>query len=594
MKLFKIGIIALITVTMVSCEDALDTKPVNQWTEKNVWGVPELAEGVLMNVYQAIPTRPDNFENNFLDVVTDNAVTSSFSSNIYKASIGGITSGDNPLGNWDECYDQLQKINLFMEKGLTATLLYDRVNPQTDASIKKNLKGEAYFLRAWWSFNLLQRYGGKSVNGKALGYPIITHFLSDKEGRDLESFSRNTYQECVRQIILDCDSAIARLPFTYTGADAIIGITKLGRASASAASALKSRVSLYAASPAYQDDEVVKINGMGQFSVINQNTYQTNWAYAALVADTLLRAPGFGAFTGTKATDLADAPTTTPSEFLWRRFANSNGLEDSHFPPFYRGSAQTIPSQNLVNAFPAKNGFPITDSRSLYSANNPNPVSIARDNRLDLNVYYQGRTFATNTGMIDVVAGGKDSENFNRAGSRTGYYLSKFMSKKDNMLEPTQKLTAIHYYPLLRKAEVLLNYAEAANEAYGPKIKGPGCLYSAYDVIKMIRQLSGGITSTIYLDEMANNKATFRTLIQNERRIELAFENFRYFDMRRCLLPLNEPVKGIKVTRNNDATLKYEEKQVELRNMNDIKYYYLPLPNNEILKNKNLVNNLGW
>jgi hypothetical protein len=594
MKSYKILAFAAITVLMASCEDSLDTKPVNQWTDENIWLVPELAEGVLMDVYRAVPTRPDNFDNNFLDAATDNAAASNFSSNVYKAGIGSITAGDNPLGNWDACYNQLQTIHLFMEKGLVPSLKYDRVTPETDAKIKTRLKGEAFFLRAWWSFNLLQRHGGKSSDGRALGYPIVTHFISDEEGRALESYTRNTYQECVRQIIADCDSAIARLPIAYTGADVVTGDIRIGRASAAAAAALKSRVTLYGASPAYQDDAVVKITGMGQFIVTGQSIVQQQWERAALVSDTVLRMAGFGAFYGIKATDLADAPTTTPSEFLWRKFFNNNAMEVQHFPPFYRGSAQTIPSQNLVSAFPAKNGFPITDSRSLYSANNPNPVSVPRDNRLDLNVYYQGRTFATNSGTIDVVYGAKDSESFHRNGSRTGHYLAKFMSKKDNMLNPLQMLNSIHYHPLLRKGEVFLNYAEAANEAWGPYGKGAGCLYSAYDVIKMIRQASGGITSTTYLDELAANKETFRALIQNERRIELAFENHRFFDMRRCLLNLNEPLKGIEVTRNDGGSLTYTEKQVEPRNMNEIKYYYLPLPNGELLKNKNLVNNIGW
>lgn len=267
-------------------------------------------------------------------------------------------------------------------------------------------------------------------------------------------------------------------------------------------------------------------------------------------------------------------------------------MEKRHYPPFYKGSAQTTPSQNLVDAFPAKNGFPVTDSRSKFNPNDP--FAVARDNRFEMNVYYQGRKFATNSGNIDVVYGGKDSESFHRNASRTGYYLAKFMSKKDNMLVPTQSLSSIHYYPILRKAEVFLNFAEASNEAWGPYVKGPGCKYSAYEVIKEIRKASGGITDLTYLNEMASDKDSFRKLIQNERRIELAFENHRFFDIRRWLLPLNEGIRGITVTRDADSQLSYKEKQVEIRNMNDIRYYYLPIPYGELLKNKNLVNNMGW
>ena len=113
-------------------------------------------------------------------------------------------------------------------------------------------------------------------------------------------------------------------------------------------------------------------------------------------------------------------------------------------------------------------------------------------------------------------------------------------------------------------------------------------------MIKTIRKASGGITDTRYLDEMAADKESFRELIQNERRLELAFENHRYYDMRRCLLPLNEPVRGVEVTEQNGVLHYDTSKEVEARKFDDIRYYYSPLPYNECVKNPNLVNNLGW
>lgn len=113
--------------------------------------------------------------------------------------------------------------------------------------------------------------------------------------------------------------------------------------------------------------------------------------------------------------------------------------------------------------------------------------------------------------------------------TRTGYYLAKFMNTVADFLKPLEEQDSRHYNPMLRKAEVWLNFAEASNEAFGPKVVGPGCTKSAYDVIKIIREKSGGITDVTYLDEMAASKETFRTLIQNERRIEFAFENQRFW-----------------------------------------------------------------
>ena len=267
-------------------------------------------------------------------------------------------------------------------------------------------------------------------------------------------------------------------------------------------------------------------------------------------------------------------------------------MEQRHYPPFYFGNAQTTPSQNLADAFPAKNGFPITDSRSLYDETEP--YDCQRDNRFNVNLYYQGRQFGANSSYIDVTPGGKDSGYMNVNATRTGYYLAKFMNTVADFLKPLEEQDSRHYNPMLRKAEVWLNFAEASNEAFGPKVVGPGCTKSAYDVIKIIREKSGGITDVTYLDEMAASKETFRTLIQNERRIEFAFENQRFWDLRRWLLPLNEPIYGMRVTRDGSGDDVFEVVKVEDRPLNDVRYYYMPLPYLEVQKNPNLINNKGW
>ena len=117
---------------------------------------------------------------------------------------------------------------------------------------------------------------------------------------------------------------------------------------------------------------------------------------------------------------------------------------------------------------------------------------------------------------------------------------------------------------------------------------------SAYDVIRTIREKSGGITNTTYLDEVATTPESFRKLIQNERRIEFAFENQRFWDLRRWLLPLDETISGMKVTRGTDGDDDFEVVPIETRPLNDIRYYYLPLPYDEMQKNPDLINNKGW
>lgn len=590
MNYIKILFIMLAAVAFISCEDILETKAVNDVGEKDVWRIPEYAEGTLLTVYNAIPARFDTYGGNFLDVATDNALTNSYSSDIYKFATGQLSRNLNPLGDWSNGYTQIQAINLFMEKGLSDNVVYDNTDEEINAAIKKRLLGESHFLRAWWNFYLLRLYGGKTDDGEALGIPLVDYYITPEKASDWENFKRASYKDCINKIMEDCDKAIELLPDTYTGSHIATGVTNVGRATAMAARVLKANAVLYGASPAYQPDDIVRITGPGQFTVSDEEQYRQGWEYAAQVCDEIIRTDGFGNFMALTHNNIANNTGATPANFVFRFYFNTNGMEARHFPPFYYGNAQTVPSHNLVEAFPSKTGFPITDPRSQYDPDDP--YAMERDNRFNLNIYYQGRTFATNREPIDVSYGAKDSPTFSPKASRTGYYLSKFLSRQDYMLEPTAKATAGHYTPVLRKSEVFYNFAEAANEAYGPHGKGDGFKYSAYEVVKIIRA-AYGITDTEYLDEVSQDKDKFRELIQNERRLEFAFENHRFFDMRRWLLKLDESVMGVAVT-NDAGTYAYSYEEVESRPFSDIRHYYLPLPYEEIMKNPALKNNMGW
>lgn len=580
-----------------ACDDTLDTKVTWQIDDSDTWRVPELAQGVLYKAYNGIANRPDCFEDNFLDCATDNAVTNTRSSSVYKVSMGGTTEFANPIGNWTQAYNMLNYVNSFLENGLTDQVLYNRPDPAIDKQIKLRLEGESYFLRAWWHFELLKMYGGKAKNGKAMGIPLADHFISQEEAAQNGEFLRPTYQATVDFIVNDLNKAIELLPSVYQGDDLEFGTTQIGRATKSAAGVLKSRVLLYSASPAMQDDDVTKITGMGQYEILNSTVYQAKWEAVAKEINKILSMDGFGVFVPITAAGIADAQTES-ADYAFRRYFNNNLLEGLNFPPFYYGSGRTAPSHNLVKAFYAKNGYPVTDTRSGINMADPNfsmmQLYAILDNRFALNVYYHSSAFGDSGQALDMSEGGKDSPSFSENATRTGYYLAKFVSKKSAMLNPIQTLNSVHYNPLLRKSEVLFNFAEAANEAWGnPQVTGDGCLYSAYEIMKNVRSQAGGITFDSYLDEVAQSKDSFRKLIQNERRLEFAFESHRYFDMRRWVLPLNEDVTGVAVTRNEDGTFSFKEQVVEKRKY-EVKNYFAPLPYSELAKNKNLVNNQGW
>ena len=147
----------------------------------------------------------------------------------------------------------------------------------------------------------------------------------------------------------------------------------------------------------------------------------------------------------------------------------------------------------------------------------------------------------------------------------------------------------------IRYTEIFLGFAEAANEAEGPTAKVGGASYSAYDVIKALRERVGicANVSDPYLDECAKSKDKMRDLIRNERRLELCFENHRFWDLRRWMAPLNETAKGVSITTAEDGSLEYKIIDVEKRDYKDYMYYG-PIPYSEIMKWSNLQQNYGW
>lgn len=584
--IYTLGILML---SFGACKDALDPKVEGSYSDADTWRLPAKAQGVLMNAYANTPGRFDFYAgNNFLDAVTDNAVSNDVGSAIFQMGEGRISPMSNPVGDWSNAYTQFRNIHLFLENGLGPNVVYDLTGDSNDQEYKQRLKGEAYFLRAWWGFQLLQAYGGKTNTGEALGYPIVLKTLTDQEAMNLD-VKRNTYEECAVQIMEDCDQALANLPLRYQGDGLILGLSNIGRADRQIAAALKARVALYAASPAYQPDAVTRLNGQGSFTVVDAATYQSRWERATTMAQAAITL--IGNFTSLKETDF-NKSGAMPADFLYRRWFNNNNMEKQQYPPYEFGVATTGPSQNLVDAFPALNGYPITDARSNYDPQNP---YASRDPRLNLNVYYNNRIIDGRP--LEVFDGGLDSRTRFPNASRSGYYVRKWLSTKVDMLNPEAPQNDFHYYVMLRKTEYYLSYAEAANEAYGPNAVPPGSTQSASTVIKNIRRGAGltGASSDAYVNEVAAlGKDAFRSLIQNERRLELAFENHRFFDMRRWVLPLNENVKGVKVVRTAANTFEYSTVDIEPRRFNELKYYYLPIPYSEITKSPGLVNNLGW
>ncbi len=582
-------ILYIITLVFIlsACDDAFEMQVDNTYGDEYAWEIASHTTGILMQAYNAIPHNLNHYDGDFLDCATDNAVSLKSASAMARLAAGNLTTTSNPIGNWNTAYKQIQQINLFLrDGGLDDPAMLYHLDTVISDGYKQRLKGEAFFLRAWWTSELLRVYGGVSNDGQALGVPLMTAYASPDT--DLSTKSRATYEATALQIFEDCDSAYALLPLEYNGpSKSATEKVHDGRADKKMCLALKSRIALYAASPAYQP------------SGISDAELKSKWERAALFAYNAIEDGNLGSYKALTTSVMFSK--TIGTEYIFSFMQNNRAYEIANLPPSVFGNGYTNPSQNLVNAFPCSDGYPIGQSL-LYNAQDP---YANRDKRLALTVLCNGNNIDASGYVLSVYynkdedKAAKDAPGALYNNTRTGYYLRKWLSPKEDMLLVGAMKNDYHRIPLLRKAEVYLNLAEALNNAVGPN----GTLaetggYTAKNIITTIRLVSGGINNTQYLDDNANDANAFKQIILNERRIELAFEGHRYFDLRRTNSDLAESVYGMTCELSN-GTLTYtgtesNSVEVEARAFDQEKYRYCPLPYSELQFNSTLINNKGW
>jgi hypothetical protein len=218
---------------------------------------------------------------------------------------------------------------------------------------------------------------------------------------------------------------------------------------------------------------------------------------------------------------------------------------------------------------------------------NYNPVNpyANRDPRLAMYIVYNGNTLSGKT-IKTGLGGGTDAKDSIQTSTRTGYYLKKLL-REDVNVNPASPSTPKHYEVHIRFTELFLIYAEAANEAWGPDGKGTFS-FSAREVIAAIRKRAGITQPDNYLASIST-KEGMRNLIRNERRLELCFEGFRFWDLRRWKENVNETAKGININQTSFTVV-----DVEQRLYNNEYMHYGPIPEREFLKYNSLVQNKGW
>ena len=564
MKKINILLSSSIAVLLLSsCNPILDREMILTMTEKQALESYDVAQKRVNGLYTYLPNGFSPVGGAMMAAASDEAEYSVASSSVHMFNNGSWNPLNNPDNVWTYYYLGIRQATLFLETADQINMERYKLDPQNQADYEMRManierwKYEARFLRAYFYSELVKRYGG---------VPLANE-LMDMD-TDYRNIPRNTLQECIDFIVDECGQVAPHLPAVYQASD-------MGRVTRGAALALKSRVLLYAASELFNNPVWAQGYERKDLISLSGTDRQTRWENAAKAAGEVL----WGA-------DVAEAGYKLSGNYqsLFRSFSDNeivlvrrngydNSFEKSNYPiGADQATGGTAPSGNLVDAYETTGGRTFTWKDPSMAAR---PYE-NRDPRFAATIMPNNSTFQGRP--VECWEGGADGPDKNNA-SRTGYYLLKYV---DPELKLLQGQSAIHSWIIIRLGEIYLNYAEAMNEAYGPDAKG---IYgkSAREAVNEVRGRVG------MPDVVADSKEEMREKIRHERRVELAFEDHRFWDVRRWMTApddLNAPLKGVKVTRLSYNSFEYQSVEVESRSFKRSMYFY-PIPQNEL-------NITGW
>ncbi|MDN5287163.1 MAG: RagB/SusD family nutrient uptake outer membrane protein [Mucilaginibacter sp.] len=572
---------AILFLGTVGCKKITEDGPLEFTDENNVFdskdSVGLYTEQFLNNIYSSLPKGFNRINNNILDAGTDDALPNSTLDNIQYYSTGAINSSVLPDNAWDANYAGIRKVNIFLSK-------IDRVILKTSLKgYKERWKAEARALRAMFYFELVKRWGG---------VPLIGDQVFDPQNEI--KIARNTYDECVNYIISEMDLAMPNL--LSANATGTFASNFYGRFSRGAAMAVKSRLLLYAASPlnnpgnavnkwqtaAKAAKDVMDSVAAGKFTYkLNDAATTTHYTITTMA----------GITTGAKLTAyvlsvnkfLSIFSTASNNEIILPYMAATNTtVESANDPIGYTraGSGKTNPTQELVDEYEMSSGKTTTEPGTDYVSTTP---YFDRDPRLPATIMFDGLYWLTR--KVQTYDGGLDRPlgfgKTNSGETRTGYYMRKFLTSNASA---TSYTNANHVFPIFRYAEILLNYAEAQNEATGPDA-------TVYVAINAIRTRVGMPNLPTGLSQ-----ADMRTRIRHERRVEMAFEEQRFWDIRRWKIAknvLNGTLHGVQGNFNG-TTATYNTVGVAPTKFDASKMYLFPIPYKEIIANSSMTQNPNW
>lgn len=577
MKRFLLLIISLSAGMSLfqACNDYLDPYEYSLMSRDKVYSISKYVESMPVAMYARLPlttgctmaTATDEAEH-----VDENNSSQDFNKGIWHAN----SSGDNV---WSSCYRGIRTTCDFLDGTDTLTWAQFASNRATYLQHMRALcigRGEAHFLRAYFYFELFKRYGE---------VPFITTRLDIRPDIDYSQFYLAPVKQIVDFIVDECDMvssegkyAISKeqmdvltengtkpcptmyrdtLPTLYD--ENGVYSNELGRATKAAAYALKAKTLVYFASPQFNPDNDL-----------------SRWKAAAEACKKVIDLPASHYALETNFADIFNRKTAWSKEFLFvRKAAASNTFEKDNYPICCKGGSTGIcPSQNLVDAFE----YLESPSKAVrFDWDNPTHVANIydtgkRDPRLFESVYVNNTLFNSatiNVHTLQIYAGGNCDPSKYQA-SRTGYYLRKYI---DPALDLNNNKTSAKTWVLMRMADFYLFYAECMNEAYGPDSDPDNLGMTAREAINRVRARAK------MPDVEASTQSEFRDKVHNERFVELAFENHRWYDVRRWMQGdelLGGNLYGINIKKNGSA-FSYEKKLVESRvyNQSKMKFYII-------------------
>lgn len=560
-----------------SCSDYLskDANVNTTLSYQQVFSDVHLAPGFLDNIYNNIPDGFSRFNGAMLAAACDEAVCSDAGSPIQLFNNNAINSSTNPDDQWSNMYRGIRKCNMFL-KELESDGIITKTNsiPVVETVGTKTVntrnyyKGQALFLRAFFHFELLKRYG-------SIFY--VSKVLNPFNEQELFSGVQLPYNQTVDSISNDCDSAAKYMPVEYPD------VSYNGRPISWTALALKSRLFLYAASP-----------------LTNSSNDLAKWKRAADASKVIIDSKKYSLAAVNKIFTVYNADTKQyNAEIIFAtKEINRNDIETYNYPVSYQGSGFMNPTEDLVEAF----GMSVTSyiNRYLnYNSNDPYGLNSTkkREDRLKYTVFYNTSRLINLSNTKDTIVatyvGGKDGLFSTPTATKTGYYMSKFI---DQSLDLSKGNTSYRAWVYMRYAEILLNYAEALNE-YDNTGANFTSMISTLNLIRNRANLKPFDTAD---KTLLKDQTEMRNYIKRERRLELAFEEHRFWDLRRwkdAETVLNQPVQGMRITTDTSGNYVYTVFAADTR-IFDTKMYWYPIPRTEILKyrsaGKTIVQNPGW